>query len=247
MKKSTWAQLDAITGKLSQTSKMSCHSFSLPALDACPTGKKLSKIEGSVCNTCYACKGMYRFKNVIEPRKIRHQLILAAMADDPKQWVEAMVASIIKTKNPLFRWHDSGDIFSFEYLLLIMEVARLTPDTEHWIPTKEKTKISKLIRDGHTIPENVVFRVSDSMIGVSSKTGIDHPSVTQCGTLSKEDTKKLKNNEEISVEGFVCPAWKQGKMVKSRKTKQMEMEYGFCFDCKNCWDKKTAKVWYPIH
>lgn len=246
--KATWATLNAITGKLSKTSKMSCMSFSLPALETCPTGEKLSKIDGSVCSTCYACKGMYRFKNVIEPRQNRHNLILEALAGDSQKWIDAMVASIIKTKNPLFRWHDSGDLFSFEYLLMIMEVAQLTPNTEHWIPSKEKTKIAKLIRDGHTIPSNVVFRISDSMIGVSSKTGIDHSSVTQCGTLSKEDTKKLKNGEKISVEGFVCPAWKQqGKMVKNRKTKQMEMDYGYCFDCTKCWDKKTAKVWYPIH
>jgi len=44
--------------KLSNTSKMPCKSWGIPATK-CITGKKLNKIAGSVCNGCYALKGAY--------------------------------------------------------------------------------------------------------------------------------------------------------------------------------------------
>ena len=118
----------AITGGLSKPSKMPGHAYNLPAW-RCKTGVKLQAVAGSVCAGCYAMKGRYRFKNVKDALQRRMDSL------DHPQWVQAMVVLI--DKQPWFRWHDSGDIQSLEHLEKIFEVCRLTPETRHWLPTRE--------------------------------------------------------------------------------------------------------------
>ena len=36
-----------------------------------------------------------------------------------------------------FRWHDSGDVQDLDHLRRIYEVCKLTPDVQHWMPTRE--------------------------------------------------------------------------------------------------------------
>ncbi|QDP54802.1 MAG: hypothetical protein Unbinned5784contig1000_45, partial [Prokaryotic dsDNA virus sp.] len=60
----------------------------------------LRKIKGSTCSGCYALKGRYVFPNVAAALTRR----LEAWRSDRAQWVEAMTASILKTRSPYFRW-----------------------------------------------------------------------------------------------------------------------------------------------
>ena len=117
-----------ITGGLSKPSKMPGPSYNLPAA-SCQTGAKLAKIPGTICHGCYAMKGRYRFRNV--------RLALARRLEslDHPQWVQAMTILIKGEK--FFRWHDSGDLQSAWHLQQIFEVCNNTPDTAHWLPTRE--------------------------------------------------------------------------------------------------------------
>ena len=126
-----------ITGGLSAPSKMPGPAYNLPAT-ACVTGAKLVNVPGSVCAGCYALKGRYRFNNV--------RMALARRLQSLKhpQWVQAMVVLIKGEK--YFRWHDSGDLQSAWHLKQIFEVCNRTPETRHWLPTRE-AKILKLIRE----------------------------------------------------------------------------------------------------
>ena len=99
-----------ITGGLSAPNKMPGPSINLPAV-ACITGAKLVKVKGSTCSGCYALKGRYRFQNVKDAMQRR-----LAKLHDPR-WIDAMVTLI--DKQPVFRWHDSGDIQSVQHLSLI--------------------------------------------------------------------------------------------------------------------------------
>ena len=141
-----------ITGGLSKPSKMPGPAFNLPA-QACITGSKLVKIPGSVCAGCYALKGRYRFKNVKAALARR----LAGLTHP--EWIPAMVVLIDNT--PLFRWHDSGDIQSVQHLKNIFEVCKLTPKTDHWLPTRE-AKFLPLSTD--SIPKNLIIRLSGHKI-----------------------------------------------------------------------------------
>ena len=141
-----------ITGGLSKPSKMPGPAYNLPAT-ACITGAKLVKVPGTVCYGCYALKGRYRFRNV--------RLALARRLEslDHPQWVTAMIL-LIKGE-PWFRWHDSGDLQSAWHLKQIFEVCEATPETMHWLPTRE-AKFLPLNHD--SIPKNLIIRMSSHRI-----------------------------------------------------------------------------------
>ena len=175
-------ELNKITGGLSKPSKMPGPAYNLPAA-ACITGSKLAKIKGSVCEGCYALKGRYRFNNVQAALKRR----LAAI--ETPEWVDAMVQLIKPHKE--FRWHDSGDIQSLEHLQNIFRICRRTPETSHWLPTRE-AQILKLITPAD-VPSNLIIRMSSHMIDqgpvnfwpwtstVTSKGGASCPAPKQGG------------------------------------------------------------------
>ena len=142
-----------ITGGLSAPSKMPGPAHNLPAW-RCITGVKLQAVKGSVCAGCYAMKGRYRFKNVKDALDRR----LTALKDP--RWVDAMVTLI--TGEKWFRWHDSGDIQSIEHLENIFRVCRKTPDTQHWMPTREAQFIKRL--KINQVPRNLIIRFSSHMI-----------------------------------------------------------------------------------
>ena len=146
-------EAEKITGKLSKTGKMPGPSYNLPAA-ACLTGAKLAKVPGSVCHGCYALKGRYRFRPVQAALQRRLQAI------ESPEWVEAMTVLIKPHK--WFRWHDSGDIQSLKHLENIFRVCRATPDTKHWLPTREAQflKMLKLKQ----VPRNLVIRFSSHMV-----------------------------------------------------------------------------------
>ena len=173
-----------ITGGLSAPSKMPGPAYNLPA-QACITGAKLVKIPGSVCAGCYARKGRYNFSNV--------RLALARRLESLKhpQWVLAMTVLIKGEAH--FRWHDSGDLQSSWHLKRIFEVCEATPETSHWLPTRE-AKFLPLNTD--SIPKNLIIRMSSHMI--------DQKPVTFWPWTST-----------VSTGDFTCPASKQGNECKS--------------------------------
>ena len=144
-----------ITGGLTYTSKMPGPSYNTPA-SRCITGAKLRNVKNSVCSSCYALKGNYkRFPKVEEALERRFQSL------KHPDWVVAMATLIQKHK--YFRWHDAGDIQSMAHLENIFEVCRLTPETQHWMPTREAQFLKDI--DPDTVPPNLIIRMSSHMIG----------------------------------------------------------------------------------
>ena len=162
--------LKIIGGSLSKPSKMPGWSIGLPAKE-CKTGGKLQAVKGSVCYDCYALKGCYVFK-VVQDAQYRR---LAAIKSS--DWVEAM-AHLINSKKPdVFRWHDSGDVQDLDHLHKIFEVCKLTPDTRHWMPTREAWIKNHLASK----PSNLVIRFSPPMIGQENTTWPNSSMVVETG------------------------------------------------------------------
>ena len=174
----------AITGGLSAPSKMPGPAYNLPAT-ACITGAKLVKVPGSVCAGCYALKGRYRFTNVQQALRRRLESL------DKPYWIHAMVVLIDKA--PYFRWHDSGDLQGAWHLKNIFEVCKRTPDTMHWLPTRE-TGMLKLM-DPDIVPPNLIIRLSGHMINGKNSTFWPWTS-------------------PVSTEGKTCPAQDQGNQCR---------------------------------
>jgi len=173
-----------ITGRLSKPSKMPGPAYNLPAWK-CITGVKLQAIEGSVCSGCYALKGRYRFNNV--------RMALARRLESLKhpRWVEAMVTLI--QGEPWFRWHDSGDLQGPDHIKKIFEVCNQTPDTWHWMPTRE-AKFLKFI-DPAIVPANLIIRLSGHMVDGKNATWWPWTS-------------------SVSTQGKTCPALDQGNSCR---------------------------------
>ena len=178
----TVEEAQAIAGTLSTPGKMPCHSYSLPAVE-CKTGSALHKVEGSVCQHCYALKGNYRYPNVKDAMgrrfgSLRHPF-----------WADAMVILIGRHRNQYFRWHDSGDIQDLDHLLRIVQVAERLPHIKFWLPTREVGIIKEFEREYGAFPKNLTVRVSGAMVDGPPP---DFP-VTST-VVSKNPT---------------CPSWKQ--------------------------------------
>ena len=155
---------DALVGGLSAPGKMPCKSFSISAL-TCKTGGLLRKIANSVCAKCYALKGRYMFANVQAALARRMTVLARALADDAfrAEFISAM--AFLVARSPWFRWHDSGDLQSKAHFALICDIARATPNTMHWLPTKEP-RFAK-----GDIPSNLIVRVSAPHIDQPAPTG----------------------------------------------------------------------------
>ena len=176
-----------IGGSLSKPSKMPGWSIGLPAKE-CKTGSKLRKVKGSTCYDCYALKGCYVFKVVQDAqykrlKAIRHPL-----------WVRAMTMQIANKKTKFFRWHDSGDIQDLKHLAKIFEVAKRTPDIQHWLPTREAWTAKYQDR----APENLKLIFSMPMVDQEAAGGWNYTSTVVT------DPKKA-----------TCPAPKQNNECKS--------------------------------
>ena len=167
-----------ITDSFTRTSKMPGLSYSLPAWE-CKTGSKLRLIPDSVCSMCYALKGNYtRYKAIKEAQYRRLDAI------KHPAWVDAMAAVIKRQK--WFRWHDAGDVQDQQHLNKIYEVCRLTPDTRHWLPTREAWIKDHL----DSKPDNLVIRFSPPMMD------------------QRNDT--WPNSSMVVEPGATCPAPNQG-------------------------------------
>lgn len=120
--------------------------WSLPAwITTLPDGSRLNTCPSAgVCaKACYARKGTFRFKNVLQA----HTRNLMMILDDIDNWEAQMNLELEHPKfNGAFvRIHDGGDFFSDDYLEAWMRIARNHPETTFYCYTKEVVRFRKLV------------------------------------------------------------------------------------------------------
>jgi hypothetical protein len=175
----------------------------------------MSKIAGSICSTCYANKGNYvQYANNIEPAQ--HARLDSLV--DPL-WVSALVAHI--GSDSYFRWHDSGDLQGLWHLEKIAQVAQLTPDCMHWLPTREYSMVKAYIAKHGALPKNLIVRLSAMYVDKA---------VTIPASLQNQANVTVSNVHTVTAIGHECNSPKQG---------------GKCLDCRMCWSDKPVS--YKIH
>lgn len=200
----------ALAGSLGKPSKMPGFTYGISA-KLCKVGAKLAKVPGSVCFDCYALKANYQYPSVTKAHDKRERSISSI------SWVDSMVTLIKKANNPYFRWHDAGDLQSFQHLLDIVRIAESLPNVNFWLPTREKALILKYRDTFGSFPGNLCVRLSAAMIDREPLAGFENTS-----------TVHFKNDPM----GNECPAYKQGNK---------------CNDCRACWDKSVKNVSYRKH
>jgi hypothetical protein len=104
---------------------------------------------------------MLRYKRLLRVSRLYKQLNTEALeAIKSPLWVGAMALLINSKKSKWFRWHDSGDVQDVDHLLKIFAVCKLTPETRHWLPTREAWTKDFLDQ----VPSNLTLRFSMPMI-----------------------------------------------------------------------------------
>ena len=208
---------NAITGGLTQTSKLSTPSFGLPS-KYCKVGSKLRKVKGSTCEQCYTFRHHYTFTNVIDKLEERYQLLMTAHQDNTiRQWINSMAYLIDVNGLKRFRWHDSGDLQGVWHLDAIVQVCLQTPSTKHWLPTRENDVVKEYLAY-RKFPTNLVCRLSAIMVDGKPPTA-----------LAKELGVQVSS---VLRKGFNCPASTQGNK---------------CLDCHKCYDKRRFNISYKKH
>lgn len=146
-----------IAGSLGKPSKMPGSTYGISA-KLCNVGAKLAKIAGSVCFNCYALKANYQYPSVTKAHAKRAEALKSI------SWVDSMIKLIESSKDSYFRWHDAGDIQSFQHLLDIVRIAEALPNVSFWLPTREKGLINRFVECFGEFPANLCVRVSAAMI-----------------------------------------------------------------------------------
>jgi len=203
---------------LTQTSKMPCPSFSLPAWDSCP-GAKYAEANlipagaASPCSICYARKGFYRMPNVRDSRAER--FVWARRHVDACSFADVMSAEIRATGCDFFRVHDSGDFYSTRYVDAWRDITRALPRVRFWYPTRAYTLKAFLPALRRLASEpNAIVRPSALVV--------DAPAPKIPG---------LDAGSSVVTRDATCPAPSQG---------------GTCGSCRACWDSRM-EVSYARH
>ena len=222
----------AIVGGLSNTSKMPGLSTSISAR-SCRIGAKLVAVPNSVCSGCYALKGAYTWKGVKDALGHRLEILQACEHDLTRreEWIDAMAFLLntrrakwsegAKNDSRYFRWFDSGDLQGLYHLGMIAEVASLTPDVAHWLPTRELPTVSAFLRHFGHFPSNLTVRLS------ANKVGAPLPDVKGTVSSGVHVTRDAPENGARQ-----CPA---------------SGDPATCGDCRACWDPKVPRISYHKH
>jgi hypothetical protein len=182
---------EKITGGLSITQKMPCPSWGIPAT-RCKLGSILAQRANTVCGSCYALKGRYRFSHVQQKLEERYRGLFQPL------WTPAMVFLIRWYADRYFRWFDSGDLQGESHLRNIRTVAEHTPEIQHWLPTREAA-IVRAVRDRiGEFPENLTVRLSGHYVDGPPP---DWPTTS---TVAREA------HRETHEGSYACPSRLQG-------------------------------------
>lgn len=202
---------EAIAGTLGKPSKMPGRSYGISATQ-CKTGGRLQKIKGSVCEGCYALKANYLYASV-ETAHIKRMAGLTHPA-----WADAMIFLIKHSGEEYFRWHDSGDLQSFQHLLNIVRVAEALPSVNFWLPTKEKKLIHQYRAAFGDFPANLCVRLSGAMVNAEPP--------------AYEGNTSTVHTHDAKPHGVECKAY---------------LNQNKCGDCRACWSKEVKNVSYRQH
>lgn len=219
-----------VGGPLGHPSKLPGYSYGLDAWK-CHTGEMLSNIPGSVCEHCYARKNFYA---TWWPVKLARQRRHAALFG--RFWVEGMIRLIrhhTETERMLFfRWHDSGDLQSWEHLVRIAAVCEGTPRVKHWLPTREYAYVAAFLSRGYVVPSNLAIRLSAHMVG-------EAPQLPFGELLAglPTSTVHLEHGQPLQI-----TARRRDSIECRAYTRE-----NHCGPCRACWTPAVKNVSYTEH
>jgi len=124
----------------------------------------------------------------------------------------------------------------------IVLTAQMTPQIDHWLPTRE-AKIVKDYRKQYGLePSNLVIRVSATMIGDKPITGHKNTSTVhrKGETIHGKECLAYRTNKDFEVIAE--------KVFKNMTREQKKIQdFGHCGNCRACWSNDVENISYPLH
>ena len=213
---------------LTEARKMPCASWSLPAREACPYA--LNGV-GTICNSCYADKGSYtQYPGVKNAQRARFSWVRECLKTDEgtDAFVSTMVDVIRRARNPYFRVHDSGDLFSPAYTWAWVRIVQALPDVRFWFPTRSwrPLTMSKL-----SPATKVAWELALMALAAEPNVTV-RPSALFFNAPAPRIPGLSAGSTAADDGSFTCPASKQDNE---------------CRDCRACWDAPATPISYRAH
>lgn len=109
-------------------------------------------------NLCYAVNDARRYHNTCIPSLAKNTLIMRNNINDGFAQIKA---ELINKKAKVLRWHSSGEIISYDYLLHMVKLATELSDVKFYFYTKRFGLIEKYISEYDEFPKNLICNISE--------------------------------------------------------------------------------------
>ena len=161
---------------------------------------------------CYALKGNFLYSTV--QKSLNNNLDF--YKSNPKEYFNEIIEYLNNddVTYKFFRWHSSGDIVDYNYLLGIIKVAKKCPQTNFLCFTKKFNLVNYYLEKGHKIPKNLkfVFSAWDNSFKVENPYNLP---------VTYVNFKDKSKNADIPEYAIPC--------------------VGSCQQCKACWSLKQGQ------
>ena len=107
---------------------------------------------------CYAISDTRRYHNTCIPSLAKNTLIVRNSLTDT---FNQLKNQLTKKKAKVLRFHSSGEIISYDYLLKMVELAKELPDVQFYFYTKRFGFVEKYLSENKEFPRNLVCNISE--------------------------------------------------------------------------------------
>ena len=107
---------------------------------------------------CYAVKDTRRYHNTVIPSVGKNTVI---MRHDMDNGFKQVKDELMKKKVKVLRWHSSGEIMTYNYLLHMVKMAVEFPSVQFYFYTKRFGFVEKYLNEYGDFPENLTCNISE--------------------------------------------------------------------------------------
>lgn len=107
---------------------------------------------------CYAVKDTRRYHNTCIPSLAKNTLI---MRHDMEGTFAQLKENLEKKKAKVLRYHSSGEIETYDYLLHMVKLAIEMPNVRFYFYTKRFDFMEKYLKECGELPENLICNISE--------------------------------------------------------------------------------------
>ena len=109
-------------------------------------------------NNCYAVRDTRRYHNSCIPALAKNTLI---MRHDMEGTFKQLRENLEKQKAKVLRYHSSGEIETYDYLLHMVKLAVEMPEVRFYFYTKRFAFMDRYLKECGALPENLICNISE--------------------------------------------------------------------------------------